>query len=180
MLSYKIIINNNILNNIFIGKNFIQLKSEKGVLCKKKQENLIIVQKYNILYIFKKIDFNKDNFLIIIKRLKKLFNLIKYGYSLKLRFIGIGYKMEINTKQNNIELKIGFALPIIIKIPLMMQIKNSQIQKNSYIFNSIYPNIIKNLAYNIRNFRKPEPYKGKGIRYQGEYVRLKQGKKSNN
>jgi large subunit ribosomal protein L6 len=180
MLSFKNILYKNELIDINIGQNFIKLKSNNNVLCKKKNLDLKIIQKSDIFYFFFRNKTNMNDLLIILKRFKKLLFIIKYGYSLKLRFVGIGYKMDVDNKNQHIELKIGYALPVIIKLPKTVSLKLYQNSKNLYILNSIYPTLIQNIAYKIRSFRKPEPYKGKGIRYQGEYVKRKQGKKSTN
>lgn len=179
--------NNNTKHSLkyIIGSNFIKIIGPKGVLCKKKDKNIYIIQKINNFYFLLKNSkiLNKKQklyLLLIIKRFRKLILLVKYGFILKLRFVGIGYKMEYNKTINQLELKLGYSNSIFMEIPNYIDIYPVKTSKNLYVISSIYQNSVQNLAFKIKNLRKPEPYKGKGIRYQGEYVRRKEGKKNAN
>lgn len=97
---------------------------------------------------------------------------VSEGFSKKLEIIGVGYRAALKGK--DIELQLGFSHPVIVKapegisfeLPSQTQITVMGIDKQQ----------VGQVAADIRKWRKPEPYKGKGIRYEGEYVRRKMGK----
>ena len=96
--------------------------------------------------------------------------------NVKLKLIGIGYKIfEIDYIKNLFQFKLGFSHSIFYKVPNNIKVS---IKKNTLIYlsgNSIKS--VTQLASDIRSYKKPEPYKGKGILYDNEIIQLKQGKK---
>lgn len=90
----------------------------------------------------------------------------------KLQVEGIGYKAEMTGKQ--IKLAVGFSHPVLVQIPEGLTVA---IEKNIISISGADKEILGEFAATIRAVKKPEPYKGKGIRYEGEVVRMKQGKK---
>lgn len=94
------------------------------------------------------------------------------GYTRNLEIVGVGYRAALNGK--NLELALGFSHPVVIvpedgitfEVPVPTKIIVSGIDKQR----------VGQVAADIRKWRKPEPYKGKGIRYEGEHVRRKLGK----
>lgn len=94
------------------------------------------------------------------------------GCSKQLEIQGVGYKAQVQGK--NLNLQLGFSHQINLPIPEGIAIKTP---KPTQIFiESIDKKLLGDVAAAIRAYYKPEPYKGKGIRYQGEYVRRKAGK----
>lgn len=105
-----------------------------------------------------------------------IFNIIKgvnEGFEKKLEIQGIGYRVAL--QGNKLVLNIGFSHPVEIEAPSGIEFK---IDKNIIIVSGADKQLVGQTAANIRNKRKPEPYKGKGIRYLGEIVRRKAGKKA--
>ena len=94
------------------------------------------------------------------------------GFSRKLEIIGVGYKAEM--KGRKLVLNLGFAHPIILGVPQNITITTPA--PTEIVVQGIDKELVGLVAAKIRSFRKPEPYKGKGIRYAGEYVRRKAGK----
>ena len=94
------------------------------------------------------------------------------GYTKKLEIVGIGYKAEMKAK--NLVLTIGYSHQIVVAVPDSITIKTPS--PTSIEINGIDKEMVGKIAAKIRSFRKPEPYKGKGIKYEGEYVRRKAGK----
>lgn len=94
-------------------------------------------------------------------------------YARKLELQGIGYRVELQGK--NIKLLVGFSHPVIMPIPAGIDVV---IEKNIITISGIDKEAVGQFAANVRAVKKPEPYKGKGLRYEGEYVREKQGKKA--
>lgn len=94
------------------------------------------------------------------------------GYSKTLKIEGTGYRA--NKQGNKLNLNLGFSHPVVMEDPegITTQVPDERTIKVS----GMDKQLVGNYAANIRKWRKPEPYKGKGIRYEGEYVRRKVGK----
>ncbi|MDO8523919.1 MAG: 50S ribosomal protein L6 [bacterium] len=93
-------------------------------------------------------------------------------YEKKLSLEGIGYRVELQGK--SLKFIVGFSHPVVLAIPAGIDVA---VDKNLMMVSGIDKDVVGQFAANIRAVKKPEPYKGKGIRYEGEYVRRKQGKK---
>ncbi|MFW5980649.1 MAG: 50S ribosomal protein L6 [Halanaerobiaceae bacterium] len=99
------------------------------------------------------------------------------GFEKKLEMIGVGYGAQV--KSNNLELEVGFSHPVTIEAPqdIEFEVENGPRDVQALItVKGIDKQKVGEVAAKIREIRKPEPYKGKGIRYQGEQVRRKVGK----
>ncbi len=94
------------------------------------------------------------------------------GFTRKLEIVGIGYKAEM--KGNNLVLTLGYSHSIVMSFP--ETINTSVPNPNEILVHGADKELVGMIAAKIRSFRKPEPYKGKGVRYSGEYVRRKAGK----
>lgn len=97
---------------------------------------------------------------------------VKDGYQKTLEIIGVGYRAAKNGKKLDIQL--GFSHPIVWEDPA--GITTEVPEQTKIIVKGIDKQAVGNYAAKIRDLRRPEPYKGKGIRYEGEYVRRKEGK----
>lgn len=93
------------------------------------------------------------------------------GFQKKLQVVGVGYKCE--KKDKTLVLNLGYSHPIEMIDPEGIE---TSVEKNDILVKGINKAIVGNYAANIRSKRAPEPYKGKGIRYQDEYIRRKEGK----
>jgi large subunit ribosomal protein L6 len=91
----------------------------------------------------------------------------------KLQVEGIGFKAEVAGK--NVKLALGFSHPVIVAIPEGLTVT---VEKNIISVAGADKDSVGQFAASVRELKKPEPYKGKGIRYEGEVVRQKQGKKA--
>ncbi len=94
------------------------------------------------------------------------------GFSKKLEMVGVGYRVK--SVGNNLELSVGLNHPVIIEAPEGIKFEIEDNTKITII--GIDKQLVGETAAKIRAVRKPEPYKGKGIRYAGEQVRRKAGK----
>ena len=97
---------------------------------------------------------------------------VSTGFTKKLEIIGVGYKAEM--KGNNLVLNLGYSHPIVMGFP--ESVNASAPNPNEILVQGADKELVGMIAAKIRSFRKPEPYKGKGVRYSGEYVRRKAGK----
>ncbi|MBE9008807.1 50S ribosomal protein L6 [Pseudanabaenaceae cyanobacterium LEGE 13415] len=97
---------------------------------------------------------------------------VSNGFSRRLEIQGVGYRAAVQGK--NLNLSMGYSHPVLIEPPdgVQFQVENN----TNVIVTGIDKEIVGNTAAKIRSVRPPEPYKGKGIRYQGEVVRRKVGK----
>jgi len=86
---------------------------------------------------------------------------------------GVGYKWDV--KGDTLTLNLGFSHPIVVKIPAIVKVA---IEKGVFVATSIDKDELGQFVARVRGFRKPEPFKGKGIRYEGEVIRRKEGKKT--
>jgi len=96
------------------------------------------------------------------------------GFAKTLEIKGVGYRAAL--KGSNLEMNLGYSHPIIFPIPQGIEIKFDEKKQTIFTVSVINKQLVGETAANIRKFRKPEPYKGKGIRYIDEYVRRKAGK----
>jgi large subunit ribosomal protein L6 len=96
------------------------------------------------------------------------------GYEKKLEIIGVGYKAQAKGKV--LSLSLGFSHPVDYAIPAGIEITQDEKNKNLLFIRGIDKQLVGQVAAEIRSYRPPEPYKGKGVRYVGEAVRRKVGK----
>ena len=96
------------------------------------------------------------------------------GFEKRMEIIGVGYRAQ--TSGNKITLSLGFSHPVIMDAPKGVSVQMHAEEKNVIIVSGADKQAVGEFAANIRKLRKPEPYKGKGIRYVGEYVPRKAGK----
>lgn len=106
--------------------------------------------------------------------IKNMVEGVTKGYERKMEIVGVGYRAAPN--KNKILLTLGFTKPIDFVAPVGIEFKMDTENKNIIIITGIDKEIIGHVAAKIRSFRKPEPYKGKGIRYFGEKIVKKAGK----
>ncbi|GAA5167476.1 50S ribosomal protein L6 [Ornithinimicrobium tianjinense] len=94
------------------------------------------------------------------------------GYTKKLEIHGTGYR--VTAKGSDLEFALGYSHPILIKAPegITFQVENP----TRFSVTGIDKQLVGEVAANIRKLRKPDPYKGKGVRYEGEHIRRKVGK----
>ena len=94
------------------------------------------------------------------------------GYEKRLEIVGVGYRATL--KGSDLELALGFSHPVVVRAPKGIEFEVPS--PTRITIRGFDKQAVGEIAANIRKIRKPEPYKGKGIRYEGEYVRKKAGK----
>ena len=97
---------------------------------------------------------------------------VSNGFSKKLQLVGVGYRAALKGK--DLEMQLGFSHPVLVEAPENITFEVPS--QTEIIGVGISKERDGHVAANIRKWRKPEPYKGKGIRYEGEHVRRKVGK----
>ena len=98
---------------------------------------------------------------------------VSEGYEKQLELVGVGYRAK--TQGKNVNLTLGFSHPVIYKIPDEIEILTPS--QTEIIIKGIDKQKVGQVAAEIRSLRPPEPYKGKGVRYKGEQISLKETKK---
>ena len=144
----------------------VTVKGPKGELTRSFDEILTIAQEGNEVLVTRPDDSRKARSLHGLTRslIANMVEGVEKGFSKKLQLVGVGYRAAL--KGSQLELQLGFSHPVTFEVPTQTEIIVSGSSKEQ----------VGQVAANIRAWRKPEPYKGKGIRYEGEVVRRKLGK----
>ena len=102
---------------------------------------------------------------------------VSEGYKASLELVGVGYRVELAAPQI-LNLSLGYTHPIYLGLPkeIKVEVKAERNQNPFILMESADKQLLGQVCAKIRSFRKPEPYKGKGIRFEGEVVRRKAGK----
>tara|TARA_B100000575_G_C22798885_1_gene471724 strand:+ start:115 stop:651 length:537 start_codon:yes stop_codon:yes gene_type:complete len=96
---------------------------------------------------------------------------VSVGFKRELEIVGVGYQASI--QGNRLKLQLGFSHDIFFDLPDDVSVKAD---RTSITVEGNDNQLVGSVASKIRSFRKPEPYKGKGVRYKNEHIRIKQGK----
>ena len=110
--------------------------------------------------------------------IKQAFVGLRSGFRAQLKLVGVGYKVSLGKTENVsfLTLKLGYSHTVSIRVPCALKI--TCFKNNSISLFGPDKQQVNNFAAVIRAYKKPEPYKGKGILYQGEKIILKEGKRS--
>lgn len=165
--------------DVKLGKDWVFIKGECGILYKRKETNISLLQKRNKLYFFSS-NKNLSNYLIA-NRLSFLILSVVAGHHFKIKVTGVGYRIQKieDSTFNFLKLRLGHSHDLIYNLPKHVNFYCSSVKRSIYVIVSLYEDMIKRVAYDLRSFRAPDVYKGKGIRYKDEKLRRKEGKKNN-
>jgi len=161
--------------NVNIKKNWLTFTFDNKRIIKHKKTSTLYLIKNNKLYLLNK---NINNKLFLLHTLQKLFGGLQNNYSLKLNLVGLGFKINI-LDNNKIELKLGFSHSIFYTLPKNIKIKQPKDRVSIYLLIGPELQELTQVFATLRKLKRPEPYKGKGIRYFNEIIKLKEGKKNN-
>ena len=154
--------------------NHVTVKGPLGTLSEKLSKEMIIKQEGNEITVTRPSDIKKHKSLHGLTRslIANMVHGVAKGYEKKLEIVGVGYRA---VKQGNqIVLSLGYSHPIELTAPEGISIEAPT--QTEVVVKGIDKQKVGNYAAKIRAYRKPEPYKGKGVRYAGEYIRRKEGK----
>ena len=161
---------------ITITGDEIIAKSSKGELKQALHPNVKIkVEENNV--IVERIDDTKESRSIHGLYRSLIANMIEgldKGFTKQLEILGVGYRAALQGKK--LVLSLGFSHPVEYTAPNGIELSIDAEKKNIIIVSGIDKQMVGQVAAEIRSYKKPEPYKGKGIRYVGEYVHRKAGK----
>ena len=152
----------------------IEVKGPKGVLNMQITGGVNAELKDNEVVFTRINDYKKNKALHGLYRalLNNLIIGVTEGYTKKLELVGIGYKAEL--KGEKLVLLLGYSHPIVFVAP--KEVKIEVPSPTSIVISGIDKQLVGLIAAKIRSFREPEPYKGKGIKYEDEKIRRKAGK----
>ena len=154
--------------------NTVTVKGPKGELTRQFHKDMKIEQEGNILTVVRPSDSkeHRTNHGTTRALLANMVTGVSEGFSRALELIGVGYRAQLQGKK--LVLNVGFSHPVEFTPEEGLEV---EVPSNTKIIvKGISKERVGALASNIRDVRPPEPYKGKGIRYEGEFVRRKEGK----
>lgn len=160
--------------DVKIEGDLVKIKGPKGELSRKIRPEIKAEINEGKIFILPQIETKKTKAFWGLTRTLLANNVkgVTEGYEKKLQIEGLGYKGEMAGE--NLILRAGFSHPVTIKAPAGIKFS---VDKNIITVSGIDKELVGQVAAKIRKVRPPEPYKGKGIRYLGEVVKLKPGKK---
>lgn len=159
---------------INIQDSLVEVESNKGKLSENIHPDMKIVVKENEIQVERPSDSRTHKSLHGLSRtlIQNMVVGLTDGYEKKLEIVGVGYRAEIKGKA--LVLMLGFSHPIYFVPPEEIQIETPT--QTSIVIKGIDKQLVGEIAAKIREFRPPEPYKGKGVRYENEHIRRKVGK----
>ena len=157
-----------------VAEREVTLTGPKGTLKAAVHHNLSVELADGILQVKRHTEAKGDRALHGLWRalLQNMMVGVTTGYSRKLELVGVGYRAEMKGKR--LQLLLGFSHPILFVPPGGIDIQAPT--QTSILISGIDKALVGQVAAKIRSFRPPEPYKGKGVKYEGEHVRRKAGK----
>lgn len=158
--------------NVTMNGNAVTVKGKKGEFNYNLDAAVEITLEGNVIYVKAK----KDPHPMVGTTRKLLGNMVQgvnEGFEKKLQLVGVGYRAKI--QGNLLELSLGFSHPVNFQIPKGITIESPT--NTEIVIKGSDPQLVGEIAAKIRAVRPPEPYKGKGVRYLGEKVELKETKK---
>ena len=154
--------------------NLVTVKGPKGTFTKKFDAAISIKQEENTITVERPTNNKQHRSLHGLTRtlIDNMVIGVTNGFEKKLELVGVGYRAQKQGKK--LVMNLGFSHPVEMEDPegLTVEVPN----QTELIVKGIDKQLVGNYAAKIRDWRKPEPYKGKGIRYAGEVVRRKEGK----
>lgn len=159
---------------IKINGQDVEVKGPKGAQSVNVPEPIAINLEDGVLSVSRPDDHRKNRALHGLSRslLNNAVIGVTEGYTIKMEIFGVGYRVQL--KGQNLEFALGYSHPVLIEAP--EGIKFAVDGNTKFSIEGINKQQVGQIAANIRRLRKDDPYKGKGIRYEGEQVRRKDGK----
>ncbi|MBQ7136956.1 MAG: 50S ribosomal protein L6 [Bacilli bacterium] len=152
----------------------VTVKGPKGELTTSLVKGITLKVEENTLEVLRESDDIKAMHGTINANINNMMIGVSKGYEKQLEIIGVGYRFAL--KGNQIVISAGYSHPVEMEIPAGLTV---EVPTNTELtVKGIDKVLVGEFAANIRKVRKPEPYKGKGIRYKDEHVRRKEGKKA--
>jgi len=161
---------------VAVDGNTVRVEGPKGKLAQSIPPGLSVRRDANLLVVDRSADHNTMRALHGLARslLANMVHGVKDGFERKLEIVGIGYRAQLQGR--NLQLALGYSHPVIFPLPEGVQ---AEVERQvSITLKGPDKALLGELAAKLRALRKPDPYKGKGIKYAEEHIRRKVGKKA--
>ena len=156
------------------ANSVVTVKGPKGTLTQNYHNRMNVVCENNVITVSRPSDEKEDRALHGLTRtlINNMVIGVTQGYQKKLEVNGVGYRVAMQGKSLNLTL--GYSHPVIVDAPEGITFETPD--ANTIIIKGINKQVVGETAAFVRSRRAPEPYKGKGIKYEGEKIRRKSGK----
>ncbi len=159
---------------VTVDGNVVTVKGPKGELSTVINENITVNINENELVLTRKNDNYKNYHGTANANINNMIIGVTKGFEKKLESVGVGYRFQL--KGAELVVTAGYSHPVVVAIPEGIKL---EVPSNTELFvRGIDKQLVGEFAADVRKIRKPEPYKGKGIRYADEHIRRKEGKKA--
>ncbi|MBP8782694.1 MAG: 50S ribosomal protein L6 [Paludibacter sp.] len=163
---------------VSVANTTVTVKGPKGTLIQEINPNISVAVEGNVCTVTRPDDekLNRSMHGLYRSLIQNMVTGVSEGYKKTLELIGVGYR--VSNQGQVLEFALGYTHNIFMSLPpeIKIETKSERNQNPIVILESADKQLIGQVCAKIRSFRKPEPYKGKGIRFQGEVVRRKAGK----
>lgn len=159
--------------------NVVKVKGPLGELSQKVDADIRVAVEGNVVTVSRPTDQPRHRSMHGLYRalIQNMVTGVSTGYTIQQEFVGVGYRVE--AKEQILEMSIGFSHDVHFMLPKEVKAETPQVKKGQapiLILKSHDKQLLGMVAAKLRSLRKPEPYKGKGIKFLGEQVRRKAGK----
>jgi len=159
---------------VTIADGVLTVKGPKGTLTRAIKPDVVIeIGEKEVKVVPQGTDLAKALWGTYAAHLRNMITGVKDGFTRFLDIEGVGYRAEV--KGTDLVLSMGYSHPVVLAIPAGI---TATVEKSAISLSSSDKDALGQFAANVRKVRKPEPYKGKGIRFRGEFIIRKQGKKA--
>jgi large subunit ribosomal protein L6 len=160
--------------DVAIEGQAVQVKGPKGALSLTIAEPIRVEREDDVLRVTRPDDTGPNRALHGLSRslIANMVTGVTAGYSKTMEIVGVGYRVQ--AKGKNLEFSLGFSHPVLVEPPEGISFRVEA--PTRFVVEGIDKQLVGETAARIRKLRKPDPYKAKGVRYQGEYIRRKVGK----
>jgi large subunit ribosomal protein L6 len=159
-----------------IGTGAVSVTGPRGSLSERISPEMTVVQEDGVLRVSRPTDRSEHRSLHGLTRtlVANMVTGVTQGFSKRLEIQGVGYRAAL--RGSDLEMQLGFSHPVTVKAPEGISFEVPQ--PTQIVVNGSSKQQVGEIAAQIRKWRPPEPYKGKGVRYQGEHVVRKVGKRA--
>ncbi len=159
---------------ITMADTLLTVKGPKGTLTREiKKDVAVNIENGFVTIVPQETDMAKALWGTYAAHVRNMVKGVTEGFTRVLDLEGVGYRAEV--KGPNLVLSVGFSHPVPLEVPAGI---TALVEKSAITLTGSDKDSLGQFAANVRKVRKPEPYKGKGIRYRGEFIIRKQGKKA--
>ncbi len=156
--------------------NLVTVKGPKGTLCQQVNKAITVKKDAGVLHVERHAEDKNSRAMHGLYRalIHNMVVGVTDGFAKTLEMVGTGYKAKAENSGKTLNIAIGFSHPVVLEAPEGITFETPN--DTTMVIKGANKQQVGNLAADIRAIRKPEPYLGKGIKYQGEHIRRKEGK----